>query len=57
MVQQADRAAKSQMAKVERMLQGVREQIDRLAARPDTIASQLDCQVQVGTRLPRPTEA
>lgn len=45
----ADRVARSQMAKVERMLQAIREQIDNLAARPDKIASQIDCQVQALT--------
>lgn len=46
----ADRvAAKSQIAKIERMIQGLREQIDQLASRPDKIASQIDCQVQALT--------
>jgi hypothetical protein len=50
--EQADRvAAKSQIAKIERMIQGLREQIDQLASRPDKIASQIDCQVQVSPEI------
>ena len=42
---QAEKAA--HMGKLEKLVQGLSEQIDRLASRPDATASKTDAQIQV----------